>query len=132
MSSVQLTHVETHLTKGLKFSITSKTLPNKDIVATMADAVKDAEKEEAGMICANISLTFQNSKTPKDNLSKYEHKALKDLPSDTSIVILPTDSGRSIITLNSRDYLVKCMDHINNGPYYYLKNIILPKLKPRH
>ena len=131
MYSVQLTHIETHLTKGLNFSITSKTLPNEDIVATMADAVKDAEKE-AGMICANISLTFQNSKTPKDNLSKYEHKALKDLQSDTSIVILPTDSGRSIIILNSRDYLVKCMDHINNGPYYYLKNIILPKLTPRH
>ena len=131
MYSVQLTHIETHLTKGLNFSITSKTLPNEDIVATMADAVKDAEKE-AGMICANISLTFQNSKTPKDNLSKYKHKALKDLQSDTSIVILPTDSGRSIIILNSRDYLVKCMDHINNGPYYYLKNIILPKLKPRH
>ena len=131
MYSVQLTHIETHLTKGLNFSIISKTLPNEDIVATMADAVKDAEKE-AGMICANISLTFQNSKTPKDNLSKYEHKALKDLQSDTSIVILPTDSGRSIIILNSRDYLVKCMDHINNGPYYYLKNITLPKLKPRH
>ena len=35
MSSRQLTHIETNLlTKGLNFSITSKTMPNKDIIAT--------------------------------------------------------------------------------------------------
>ena len=45
MSSRQLTHIETNLlAKGLEFSITSKTLPNKDIIATIEDAVKDLEK----------------------------------------------------------------------------------------
>ena len=40
MSSRQLTHNETYLlAKGLNFSITSKTLPNKDIIATIEDAV---------------------------------------------------------------------------------------------
>ena len=39
------------------FSITSKTLPNKDI-ATIEDAVKDFEKEEADTIHAKISLTL--------------------------------------------------------------------------
>ena len=43
--------------KGLKFSITSKTLPNKDIIAIIEDAIKDLEKEEADMICAKVSLT---------------------------------------------------------------------------
>ena len=48
MSSRQLTHIETDLlAKGYNFSITSKTLPNKDIIATVEDAVKDLEKEEA-------------------------------------------------------------------------------------
>ena len=45
MSSRQLTHIETNLlAKGLEFSITSKTLPNKDIITTIEDAVKDLEK----------------------------------------------------------------------------------------
>ena len=40
MSSPQVTHIETDfLAKGLNFSITSKTLPNKDIIATIEDAV---------------------------------------------------------------------------------------------
>ena len=113
MSSRQLTHIETNvLTKGVKFSITSKTLPNKDIIATIEDAVKDLEKEEADTIRAKVSLTLQNSKPPKDNLSNDERKALKELQSDKSIIILPVDKGRSTVILN-RDFI--------NNKLYYLK-----------
>ena len=56
MSSIQLTHIETDLlAKGLNFSVTSKTLPNKDITATTEDALKDLEKEKADTICAKAS-----------------------------------------------------------------------------
>ena len=118
MSSRELTHIKTDLlAKGFNFSITFKTLSNKDIIATTEDAVKDLEKEEADTIHAKVSLIFQNSKPPKDNLSKDERKALKELQSDTSIVILPADKGKSTIILNREDYLGKCMDHINNDSY---------------
>ena len=132
MSSRQLTHIETDLlSKGLNFSITSKTLPNKDIIATVEDAVKDLEEEEADMIRAKVSLTLQNSKPPKDNLSKDERKALKELQSDTSIVILLADKCRSTVILNREDYLEKCMDHINNGPYQLLKKDPTTKIKTK-
>ena len=42
---------------------------------------------------------------------------MKELQPDTSIVILPADKGRYIVSLTREDYLEKCMDHINNGPY---------------
>ena len=59
MSSRQLIHIETDLlAKGLNFSITFKTLTNKDIIATIEDAVKDLEKEEADTIRAKVSLTL--------------------------------------------------------------------------
>ena len=46
MSSRQLTHIKTDLlTKSLNFSITSKTLPNKNIIATIEDAVTEFEKK---------------------------------------------------------------------------------------
>ena len=97
MSSRQLIQIESDLlTKGLNFSITSKTLPNKDIIATRKDAVKDLEKEETDMIHAKISFTLQNSKRPKDNLSKDERKALRELQSDVSIIILPADTDGSM------------------------------------
>ena len=75
MSSRQLTDIEINLlAKGLNFSITSKTLPNKDIIAVIEDAVKDLEKEEPDTIRAKVSLTFQNSKPLKDNVSKENAK----------------------------------------------------------
>ena len=47
MSSRQLIHIETDLlAKSLNFSVTSKTLPNKDIIAPIEDAVKDLEKKK--------------------------------------------------------------------------------------
>ena len=55
MSSRQLTQIETDLiTKGFNFSITSTTLPNKDIIATIKDAVQELEKEQAGRIRTKI------------------------------------------------------------------------------
>ena len=83
-------------------------------------------------IRAKVSLTLQNSKPHKDNLSKDECKALKELQSDTSIVILPADKGRSAVILNREDCLEKCIDHIKMVYTNYLKKILLPKLKPRH
>ena len=64
-------------------------------------------------------------------MSKGERKALKELPSDTSIVLLPADKGRSIVILNREDYLEKCMDHINNGPYQLLKKKLTTRIKTK-
>ena len=59
MSSRQLPQFETDLlAKGLIFSINSKTQLNKDIIASMEDAVKNLQKEEIDTICPKISHTF--------------------------------------------------------------------------
>ena len=132
MSSRQLTHIETNLlAKDLNFSITSQTLPNKDIIATIEETVIDLEKGNADTICAKVNFRLQNPKPPKDNLSKDERKALKELQSDTSIVILAADKGRSTVILNHEDYLEKCMDHMNNGPYQLLKKDPTTKIKTK-
>ena len=52
------------------------------------------------MIRAKVSITLQNFKPPKNNLSSNEHKVSKVLQSDTSIVILPAGKGRSTIVFN--------------------------------
>lgn len=90
--------------KSFNFSVTTKTLLNKDITAIIEDAVKDFEKE-ADKIRAKKGFTIPNSKPQKDTLSKNERKALKELKHKTSIVNLPADKGRSIVSLNREDYL---------------------------
>ena len=75
--------------------------------------VKDLKKEQADTIRAKISLSLQKSKPLQDNLSKDECKTLKEVQSDTSIVVLPVEKVRSTVTLNRVEYLEKCMDQTN-------------------
>ena len=56
---------------------------------------------------------------------------MKELQSDTSIVILPAKIGRSTVTLKREDYLEKRMDHINNDPYQLLKKGPTTKIKTK-
>ena len=97
----------------------------------MEYAVKDLGKEETDKIRAKVWLTLQNYKPPPGNLSKYERKALKELQSDTSIVYLSADKGRSTVIYNREDYLEKCMDHVNNGPYQLLRKDSTTKIKTK-
>ena len=70
MSSRHLSHIETkYLAKGLNFFITSKTLANKDIIATIKNAAKDLGKKEVDTIRAKTSLKIQIFKPPKYKLS---------------------------------------------------------------
>ena len=103
-------------------------MTNKDIIAAIQDAVKDL-KEESERIRVEISLTRHNSQPPKDNLSKDQWEVLKEIQSDTPVVLLPPDRGISPVILNREDYLEKCMDHINNGTYQLLKNDPTTKAK---
>ena len=56
---------------------------------------------------------------------------MKELQSDTLIVILPADKGRSTVIFNCGDYLEKCMDHRNNSPYQLLKKDPTTKIKTK-
>ena len=100
-------------------------------------AVKDLEKKETDKIYAIVSFTLQNSKPSKVNLSKGEHKALKKLQSNASIVILPAGKGRSTIildlplSLTVRNIWKKYMDHTNNGPYQLLEKGPTTKIKTK-
>ena len=113
--------------KSTNFSIISKTLPDRDIIAANNDIGKDLEKEEADMICAKVSRTLQNSKPLHDSLSKNEGKSLKELQFDTSIVISHYKLTKIdlLLTLTVRTiwknvWIIKTMLHIN-----YLKKVLV-------
>ena len=48
MSRRQLTHIKTNCpSQVLNFLVTSKTLPNKDIIATIKDALKNKQNKQS-------------------------------------------------------------------------------------
>ena len=64
-----------------------------------------------------IVIRIQTSKLLKD-----EQKALKEIQSDTFIVILPADKSRSTVIVHCEDCFRNFMDHINNSPYQLPKS----------
>ncbi|XP_057290838.1 uncharacterized protein LOC130613523 [Hydractinia symbiolongicarpus] len=135
LSNRQLTTEETNLlSKGMNFCMTPASLPKKEIVAKVEEAIKDLPKEEADTVRSKVSLTLQKSKTPKDNLQKSERLSLKNLKKDKDIIILPADKGRTMVIMITPDYIDKkiaddeCMEEVtvhslkNGSQKHYFSN----------
>ena len=121
LSSKTLSPHEKHLQeKGLNISVTPKNIPTKDIVVKVETVVKNLPIAEADNIRAKTSLVLQKASTPEDNVSKMQRQALYSLKEDKEITILPADKGRATVILNKEDYIKKCNDHLDSGPYIKL------------
>ena len=99
----------------------SKKYPNKDIVAKVETVVKNLPIAEADNVRAKTSLVLQKASPPEDNLSKKQRQAFHSLKEDKEITILPADKGRATVILNKEDYIKKCNDHLDSGPYIKLQ-----------
>ena len=133
LSSKTLTPAEENLLQnGLNYSITPQTIPTADIIAKVETAIRTLPKrEEVENIRAKTSLILQKAKLPKKNLPTEQKKALHSLREDNSIIILPADRGRSTVILNKQDYINKCQDHLNNGPYTRIQKIQQNQLRKK-
>ena len=109
------------LSKGMKFSLSQKQIPKEEIIAKVESSMKGIDRPEADNIRAKVSLTLQQAQTPKDNISKAERRGLNELKKDKDITILLADKGRATVILSKADYIKKCKEHIESGPYETLK-----------
>ena len=54
----------------------------------------------------------------KNNLSRNEHKALKELKNNTKIVIKKADKGTTTVIMNKCDKINKAQTQLNNREHY--------------
>ena len=78
MSFRKLTRIETDLlAKCLNFlALSSKTMPNKDIIATIEDVVKSLEKEEMKITTPRILPRFRNVPIEDDKIISFDVTSL--------------------------------------------------------
>ena len=77
--------------------------------------------EEADTIHADLSSVTHRTEAPKPNCTRNQIAALKSLQQNDKIIILPADKGRATVILNKEDYIRKCNEHLENGPYIKIK-----------
>ena len=73
----------------------------------------DVGNELRGRVCGAI----RNARVPKDNLSKDQRKALKELREMDDITILPADKGNATVLMDKKDYHNKLSAMLNTGTY---------------
>ncbi|XP_053571929.1 deoxynucleoside triphosphate triphosphohydrolase SAMHD1 [Bombina bombina] len=68
----------------------------------------------------DLHKTLQSTTISKarDNLSRHERKALKDLQDNPNIVITKADKGGAIVVLNTTDYLDEVHKHLEDKDQY--------------
>ena len=70
-----------------------------------------------GRLCGIL----RKAKVPKDNLSKEQRNALKNLRKEKNIVILPADKGNSTVLMDTSDYDSKIRNMLESGTYRVIK-----------
>ena len=105
------------LSLGLNFAVTPKTIPTKNIIAATESTARRVDSQTAEKLRANVSRILQTSSPPQCNLPGPLRKAVKNLRTDDTIVILPADKGNATVVMNRRDYDGKIETMLEDGTY---------------
>ncbi|CAF0968342.1 unnamed protein product [Brachionus calyciflorus] len=134
---------ETLLRKGLKFGIKNNKVDQYEILARFEDLAQSLDRmeiaEKDDELRANLNSKnafFQQlqimsnefielSKKSLDNLTDEEHKALKDLANDKSIIISKADKGNAVVIQDVDTYRNKVSEILKTtGKFKTLKKYL--------
>jgi hypothetical protein len=112
-------HEKSVLGKGLNFAITPSKLPVKDLIAATECAsslIHDPTKKAS--FRSDVVKAIKHAKPPKQNISKEEREALKNLSKNKEILILPADKGRTTVILDKEEYDDKLQTLLSDSDTY--------------
>ena len=108
------------LARGLNFAVTTKHIPVPRIAASVEDALKKAHLPEdvADRARTQIIGALSKARTATTNLHPSEFKALRELRSDDSLMILPADKGCTTVVINKTTYDAKVANMLSDTSTY--------------
>ena len=106
------------LQRGLNFSHCPSKIPREDIIAGVETALgKCKDRQQAERVRATVAGVLATAKTPKQNTSREEREAIKNLQGRDDIVILPADKGNATVVLDRQEYEKKAMELLSKPPF---------------
>ena len=109
------------LALGLNYAVAPRTIPTHSIIAATEATTKQLDFDTAEKLRVGVSAVLQSSKTPRSNLPNHLRKAVKELRSDHTIVVLPADKGNVTVVLDQKDYIEKIENMLKDGAYSRLR-----------
>ena len=92
------------LARGLNFAPAPRKVPIAEFVAAVEDGLRRTSFPQAQLARTKIVGCLTGARPPPANLCPAEHKAIKQLKEEESIVIAPADKGNATVVMNREDY----------------------------
>ena len=123
LSKHQLNEEETSvLTRGLNFAPTPSRIPISETIAGVEPALRthhdDAKTDRARAAICNI---LRKAKPPRENTTKGERQALKNLQGNKDIVIVQADKRNATVIMDTNEYEDKALAILGKAPFARLQ-----------
>jgi len=114
--------VNSLLQKGLNYAVTPSNIRIEDLLTGVEKAVQSLPVECAEDVREETIRIIKSASKPKDNLTKTERAALKNLKNISELTILPADKGNATVILSTTDYKRKIHTLLEDSAYRRLTN----------
>ena len=105
------------LSLGLNFVPTPRRIPVKEIAASLEEGAKKLDEIPASEMRNRLCGILRRAKTPANNMTRQQMKAVRELKAMDDVVILPADKGNSTVVMEKEEYSKKMMELLNTDTY---------------
>nr|XP_032511410.1 uncharacterized protein LOC116765884 [Danaus plexippus plexippus] len=108
------------LKKGLNFAPVPSKLPFEDIICNVEECLhkNHVTREESEAIRQDVSYVLRRSKLPRQNISRQESVALKQLRNNEDLTVLRADKGNATVIMDTSDYDNKIIEILSDNSIY--------------
>ena len=118
LSSTPLTDTQMKvLSTGPNFAILLRNPPVGKYIASIENACTKLKSGKVDELRGEIKTILKKIKTPTNNITREEKKALVELRRDNNKTILTVDKGVSLVVMNREDYQKKALELLDQPTY---------------
>ena len=103
---------------GLNFAPVPTSLPLQDTIVGIEEAAKRLPKDYATDLRTRVCGILRSSKLPKDNITKEQRLAVKEMRTWKDEVILLADKGNATVVMKRSDYNGKILQLLGDPTTY--------------
>ena len=101
---------ERHLAQGPNFAVVPREPPIIDCITEVEKVCQKLEQGAADELRGRIKTILKKAKTPRQNITKEECKAIGELKRDNNRLVLTADKGVALVVMDKEDYVQKARE----------------------
>ena len=114
---------------GPNFAVVLREPPIVDCITEVEKVCQKLEQGAADELRGRIKTILKKAKTPRQNITKEECKAIGELKRDNNRLVLTADKGVALVVMDKEDYVQKARELLDQPTYKNISNDPTTKYK---